>query len=449
MFELVVLVIVMAFIGLAIALYWRDQSEQERSRLQPAADKLLGIIRANQIDKLNLNAVATEFDLSEKQAKLVAERVYRRCFSTAIDIPEIRSDLDKIQSRLYLATNDRQQLEHGVLSDRYAQAWMSVSKSGFISVHELDKLCRMQSDLSISQSLVRRAVGQKGAQVYLDAYRSFLQQLPQFDQAYLQRVATASGLSFSDTYRIAKPDAIAFFRRRVELTRNKSGLNSSDLDEASQLLSRLQLDQSDVLAEWTKLEKAVHLQSVRGGNIPVIQVRIAHRAGEKFHYHARCTFGWLNPRGDFRTDVGELYISNHRVLFASNAAGSNFEVKLSSIIDVESTLNGIAIRATSSRGTGTYTVADCENLEAILVGLLGTAFTLDDQELSYVRNRIIPSSVKRHVWNRDNGRCVLCGSSEDIHFDHDIPFSRGGSSTVENIRLLCARCNLSKSAKIE
>ena len=33
--------------------------------------------------------------------------------------------------------------------------------------------------------------------------------------------------------------------------------------------------------------------------------------------------------------------------------------------------------------------------------------------------------------------------------NHDIPFSRGGSSIVaENVRLLCAKHNLSKSDKI-
>jgi hypothetical protein len=35
------------------------------------------------------------------------------------------------------------------------------------------------------------------------------------------------------------------------------------------------------------------------------------------------------------------------------------------------------------------------------------------------------------------------------HFDHDIPFSKGGSSlTAANVRLLCAKHNLEKSEKI-
>lgn len=63
--------------------------------------------------------------------------------------------------------------------------------------------------------------------------------------------------------------------------------------------------------------------------------------------------------------------------------------------------------------------------------------------------RLIPTHVKVEVWKRDGGECVLCGSNTNLHYDHDIPFSKGGSSiTAKNVKLLCARHNLSKSDKI-
>ena len=65
------------------------------------------------------------------------------------------------------------------------------------------------------------------------------------------------------------------------------------------------------------------------------------------------------------------------------------------------------------------------------------------------QTRVIPTAVKVEVWKRDQGQCVICGSNKNLHFDHDIPFSKGGSSiTAKNVRLLCAKHNLSKSAKI-
>jgi hypothetical protein len=63
--------------------------------------------------------------------------------------------------------------------------------------------------------------------------------------------------------------------------------------------------------------------------------------------------------------------------------------------------------------------------------------------------RIIPTSVKLEVWKRDGGQCVQCGANNDLHFDHDLPFSRGGTSmTAANVQLLCARHNLQKHDSI-
>jgi hypothetical protein len=65
------------------------------------------------------------------------------------------------------------------------------------------------------------------------------------------------------------------------------------------------------------------------------------------------------------------------------------------------------------------------------------------------RRRIIPTDVKIEVWNRDRGKCVVCGAADELHFDHDLPYSKGGTSmTAENVQLLCARHNLQKSDQI-
>ena len=62
-----------------------------------------------------------------------------------------------------------------------------------------------------------------------------------------------------------------------------------------------------------------------------------------------------------------------------------------------------------------------------------------------MRRRIIPTTVKLEVWKRDGGKCVICGASDELHFDHDVPFSLGGTSiTTANVQLLCARHNLEK-----
>jgi hypothetical protein len=65
------------------------------------------------------------------------------------------------------------------------------------------------------------------------------------------------------------------------------------------------------------------------------------------------------------------------------------------------------------------------------------------------QRRVIPSHVKLAVWKRDGGVCTLCGSKSNLHFDHILPYSKGGTSdSVENIQLLCMRHNIQKGAKL-
>ena len=60
----------------------------------------------------------------------------------------------------------------------------------------------------------------------------------------------------------------------------------------------------------------------------------------------------------------------------------------------------------------------------------------------------IPQDVKLIVWQRDGGRCVECGSQEDLEYDHIIPLAMGGSNTDRNLQLLCAPCNQRKGASL-
>jgi hypothetical protein len=60
----------------------------------------------------------------------------------------------------------------------------------------------------------------------------------------------------------------------------------------------------------------------------------------------------------------------------------------------------------------------------------------------------VTAAVKRAVWSRDEGKCTwpldsggLCGSTLRLEIDHVVPRGRGGASTVDGCRLLCAAHN--------
>lgn len=83
-------------------------------------------------------------------------------------------------------------------------------------------------------------------------------------------------------------------------------------------------------------------------------------------------------------------------------------------------------------------------------GTIDESIAVDTSTRETHRNRIIPTHIKLEVWARDGGKCVTCGARDELHFDHILPYSKGGTSLkAENIQLLCARHNLTKSDKIE
>jgi hypothetical protein len=64
------------------------------------------------------------------------------------------------------------------------------------------------------------------------------------------------------------------------------------------------------------------------------------------------------------------------------------------------------------------------------------------------RSRHIPAAVRDEVFVRDKGRCTYvgktgrrCRSAQALQIDHVEPFTRGGTNTAANLRLLCAKHN--------
>lgn len=61
---------------------------------------------------------------------------------------------------------------------------------------------------------------------------------------------------------------------------------------------------------------------------------------------------------------------------------------------------------------------------------------------------LVPTELRRAVFERDGGRCVECGGNFDLQYDHILPVAHGGATTLENLQLLCADCNRHKSDSI-
>jgi 5-methylcytosine-specific restriction endonuclease McrA len=66
----------------------------------------------------------------------------------------------------------------------------------------------------------------------------------------------------------------------------------------------------------------------------------------------------------------------------------------------------------------------------------------------------IPSALRQAVGARARHRCEYCHSPESLtggplHVEHVLPEVRGGPTTLDNLALACARCNLHKGTRTQ
>lgn len=65
----------------------------------------------------------------------------------------------------------------------------------------------------------------------------------------------------------------------------------------------------------------------------------------------------------------------------------------------------------------------------------------------------ISKAIRNRVFKRDDYTCQHCGyrngRKRNLHIDHVLPVSRGGSDDMDNLQVLCKACNLAKSNKLE
>jgi 5-methylcytosine-specific restriction endonuclease McrA len=61
--------------------------------------------------------------------------------------------------------------------------------------------------------------------------------------------------------------------------------------------------------------------------------------------------------------------------------------------------------------------------------------------------RLVDAADLKYIFERDNGECQYCGSTEQPSLDHRHPVSRGGDSSIDNLCVACQSCNSRKGTK--
>lgn len=77
-------------------------------------------------------------------------------------------------------------------------------------------------------------------------------------------------------------------------------------------------------------------------------------------------------------------------------------------------------------------------------------YVLDENEKN-LNLRTFRDSEKRTIYEKQQGICPICGKHfeyNEMEADHIVAWSKGGKSTIDNLQMLCKKCNIMKSNKI-
>jgi hypothetical protein len=145
--------------------------------------------------------------------------------------------------------------------------------------------------------------------------------------------------------------------------------------------------------------------------------------------------------GDYVADTMKLTADQHAVLQT---------LLLQLWLQRPASLKERWIRKQAGLSTWEWRAIRSHLLEVLETALTGIA-RWNEGIKAYDGRRLLPYEwqvLRIIVLARDDYTCVYCGSDADLHVDHRIPVSRGGSNGLENLATACGPCNLAKGAKL-
>jgi len=252
-------------------------------------------------------------------------------------------------------------------------------------------------------------------------------------------------LNWEECIGYVRGDAIHFLERQLTFISADGVITNSEEQYFRELSTKLLIPAQLLAPLENRLNYLKNISVIRQGRLPAIKSSVHLQAGETCHLEIPANYIKVNKSSTSQVP-GRIVATNQAIHFLSSQGG--WDISWKNVMRVEAERNSIYLELSVKKGNGHYLVADTLYAEAVLNALVqvNKRLLLMPQDEKGVRR--IPQDVKLAVWQRDQAKCVQCGADTYLEFDHIIPFSKGGASTVNNVQLLCRKCNLAKSDRI-
>jgi hypothetical protein len=266
-------------------------------------------------------------------------------------------------------------------------------------------------------------------------------------QSGLGGLATDFGISVEDgSSVVSQAESLRHLQQMVTFAFADDLIEQHEVDEFEETVGRLGVDGPAVDAMRDRLNRGLQLARISQGLLPEVPDNdLFLEADEKVHLDTPAVHIRTFENGSTKRTAGRVVASNRKLRFIST---NGHELPWSKVVELRPEYATVIVMGTGKHG-GAYEVADSEYAAAVLTGILKVSRRTATVTIPAQRDsRAVPHGIKVEVWRRDGGACVECSASEYLEFDHVIPWSRGGATSVANLQLLCRKCNLAKGSRI-
>lgn len=270
-----------------------------------------------------------------------------------------------------------------------------------------------------------------------------------FNQQNLQMLhneAQSKGLDWNETLSFVRGDALQFLERYLTFAASDGIISDEEENYFYQLQNYyFQIPTTVAQLNIERLKYLKYISNIRQGKLPVYKPSVHLESDERCHLETPAIYQKVNTRSI--TEIqGRIVATSKKIHFLSPNGGWTIQWK--NVLRTQNLADGVYLELSVKQGNGLYRVQDPMVVEATLNSITRIVKRQLLIPQSETDSRHIPQDVKIAVWQRDQGKCVQCGATSYLEFDHIIPHSQGGASSFNNIQLLCRRCNSQKSDRL-
>lgn len=387
-------------------------------------------------------------------ASSVYREIYYRSAKDLLISPREKLLLREVARLLGIGDERIVSLDYDVGLMIYKRTFREAVSDGILTNTEQESLDEISIFFGLRKRDTKKAVSDQALGFYSFLLADALKdgELDSDELMKLEAIANRFGLTKSQLRSLTVPNKKEVLSSALTSIKSRGEIIEADEEYITRLSSFL--NANELLAACLKdLNLYKQIFQIREGNIPIIPSdTLMMERGEKLHYAIPISFQQKVGR-KLKKRSGTLYVGSLRLRFVETHKSHQIRYKNILSLNFAGGSNPkLSVTVTSGGGGGDYKLAKradpgllFEIHEAVHF-LIRKAKGLETKRAR--DTRYISGEVRSEVWYRDCGRCVICGASEYLEYDHIIPLSRGGSTSVDNLQVLCRKCNSNKSDSI-